>query len=208
MLLPLYGCDTGLAGPNSMESSSSSSSLPGGSSGTLHGRAIVLVAFHGVGKTTFAQRYEDSAWADREVIDLDPFHASVSRDGTHTVSSWDSYFAELEALLAQPVLLLLPCLRVLDWLVAHGVPFVLFLPERDCMQQWVDTRLAQDAVPAMAALLRREWDQRLSEYESRVSGGRCLLVELSPTTFLRTALVARVLGRFFLPGESASSWTW
>lgn len=178
---------------------------PAGSHDTLHGRAIVLVGFHGVGKTTFAQRCRSAlVWADRAVIDLDPFHALAKSSGDGNVLSWEDYFTELRALLTQPVVLLLPCLIVLDWLVAHRVPSVLLLPRQASKQDWIAARVTDpDIGVPLRAMLDRDWDRLIDGYRSRQRG---VLVELDSDVFLDDTVVGGALLSLVLAEKVGVSW--
>lgn len=141
---------------------------------TLQCRAVVFVGFPGVGKTSFANACRDTGWHGREVVDLDPWAQSTQR-------RWRDYFAEVVGWLTQPVVLVLPDVDpVFAWLFEHRVPFLLFVPQRDCKQCWLSTRVP----PEMVDIVGVGWDCILDEYHSYAAGRRCVLVELGPDVFL------------------------
>lgn len=121
--------------------------------------AIVFVGFPGVGKTTFAQSHcGDGRWYGVEVRDFGVFEDLTVLSADAVDAFWEEYFGELEGLLTEWIVLLLPTHQVvLDWLSTRRVFRVVFTPEWECKEQWIQERFRSRTLPGVAHALEQDW---------------------------------------------------
>lgn len=167
-------------------------------------RATVLVGFLGVGKTSFMRSCKETGgWLGREVIDFNPCRDSCSRTGASEVEFWNDCFCALRTMLAQDVVLLLPACRELQgWLVAHGVLFVLVVPDSSCGEEWIRTRVRPRYSSVLAGIVDESWHLILDDCCWYAVYGCCILVELGAAEFLDRGVVSGALLRLFLLCDS------